>query len=134
MHIQRMDRLLANGVATIVFLATLAAATKASVHGHWVHYLHGLVLTGVALLLALAWLNANRYLRPDWLGMSRSVFLRAWLATMLVVPALFVTDRLIDSSLVSNRSYGTVAWNALVLLALYGLWRRIARRGPDDAA
>lgn len=115
-------------VACITFVVAVLAATKASVSGHWYAYLRVLYLAGFSLALLTAWRALSKRKKSQYWSLFKTIHNANLVAVLLAFSSLPFIDHFVDSSLVSNRSYGSVFWSGLVLLLLYGVWHMYAKK------
>jgi len=128
MRHETMKAPLAIIIACCTFVVAVLAATKASVHGHWYTYLWALYLVGFCLALVTAWFSLSRQGKSQYWPLFKAVHLANLVAVLLALGSLPLIEFFVDSSLVSNRSYGSVLWSGLVVLFLYGVWHMFAKK------
>ena len=106
----------------VCFVATMLAAMKASVAGHYFADGWLVVMLATSIAPLVVWLFRARQRTLATLRFSHAFYFAAFTGVVLSLPALAAVDHWVDAPLVSNRSYFKPIGSVLVLLLGYELW------------
>jgi len=127
-----MNKLIPFFFTSITYLVIVITATKASVHGHIYHHIRFYYLLGLAVICFTTWFSLNARLRMHMLKTYEITFKGIYFALFAAFVTLIIIDGYIDTSLVSNRSYGTIFWSTILISGCYGIWSKISNKYKES--
>lgn len=109
----------------MLYIVSVCAATRASVHGHPLYLINLTVFAAAALLPSIGIFFMPKSHGPFYMKTVRRYFTFSIISMAAAIFTLPLVNHFIDPSLVSNRSYGQIFWNIMLLGAGYYLWKFI---------
>ena len=109
-----------------LYVVAVFAATKASVGGHPYKFINMSVFLFVAFIPSLLMFFQSRFLESEYQKTVHRCFIFSIISIVTAMFTLPLVEHCIDASLVSNRSYGSIFWNGVLILIGYKSWKYIS--------